>query len=318
MRWRGEESGGLLSGWAAIAYLACGCREMTGPIPLIPMGIVMAISVSCACGKRLGAPDEMAGKQAKCPACKAVVMLPDLLEVLEDEAAEAVEVTVDATPQIAPAQTALDRRLSGDAVAANPGNVRVDYLFAWGHNPRGTLGVLAFGMVCLGLAVWGFTIGDTLLACGLLLLGAVTLGACGWSWYAFGRLMIHGYANPAVVVDAASGLVAVMTDLDSGLGEKHWVVKIIQVPLARMTGAPAEDGMRLGTVGSYMGHAGLGHWQTFEPWLVNLLTRDKKTIRAVLGSFPASDWARLEAGLAEVPTPHEKGQWRVLEAAEKA
>lgn len=37
---------------------------------------VNQISVACACGKRLNAPASAAGKRARCPACKEVVVLP--------------------------------------------------------------------------------------------------------------------------------------------------------------------------------------------------------------------------------------------------
>src|SRR5438034_10143985 len=37
----------------------------------------MPISVTCTCGKRLKAKDEMAGKRARCPACGNSVLIPD-------------------------------------------------------------------------------------------------------------------------------------------------------------------------------------------------------------------------------------------------
>lgn len=36
----------------------------------------MSIQFSCACGHNLNAPDEMAGKRAKCPKCGAVISIP--------------------------------------------------------------------------------------------------------------------------------------------------------------------------------------------------------------------------------------------------
>ena len=45
----------------------------------------MPISVTCPCGKKLNAPDTLAGKRAKCPVCKELVEIPEPLEVIEDE-----------------------------------------------------------------------------------------------------------------------------------------------------------------------------------------------------------------------------------------
>lgn len=39
----------------------------------------MSISVICGCGRTLKAPDNLAGKQARCPACKQPVMVPEVL-----------------------------------------------------------------------------------------------------------------------------------------------------------------------------------------------------------------------------------------------
>jgi hypothetical protein len=36
----------------------------------------MTINFSCACGRKLSAPDELAGKQAKCPTCSSIVNVP--------------------------------------------------------------------------------------------------------------------------------------------------------------------------------------------------------------------------------------------------
>ena len=46
----------------------------------------MPIPVTCACGKKLNAPDTLAGKRAKCPTCQKLVLIPEPLELIEDEA----------------------------------------------------------------------------------------------------------------------------------------------------------------------------------------------------------------------------------------
>jgi hypothetical protein len=42
----------------------------------VQQGVWMPISVVCACGRKLKAPDQLAGQQAKCPQCGAVVAVP--------------------------------------------------------------------------------------------------------------------------------------------------------------------------------------------------------------------------------------------------
>ncbi len=301
----------------------------------------MPISVTCPCGKKLNAPDTLAGKKAKCPACKQMLTVPEPLEVIEDEIefiddaevvdevplpkaraarpktrAQKIEEHADEAEgrSDAPEQTAIDRKLSGDTQASNPGNVKVDYLFAFLNYPTGTLVMVAIGLVLLGLGAWNFmTPNAGKSGAGFVGVGIGTFVLCAWGWYMFSRTMIYGCANPGLVVDADQGLVAVITDLDCGIGEEHWVIKITKQPLSKMTGGPAQDGMRVGTVAGYAGDPNKGHWDTFEPWPVNCLTRDKKRIKKVLSTFSARDWALLNEGLKEVPTPYKPGQWRVLE-----
>ena len=43
----------------------------------------MPITFNCACGKVLRVPDTSAGKRAKCPACSAIVTVPEPEPVLE-------------------------------------------------------------------------------------------------------------------------------------------------------------------------------------------------------------------------------------------
>ena len=45
----------------------------------------MPIQVICSCGKKLNAPDTLAGKRAKCPGCQTQILIPEPLEVIEDE-----------------------------------------------------------------------------------------------------------------------------------------------------------------------------------------------------------------------------------------
>ena len=44
----------------------------------------MPISITCQCGKKLKAPDTLAGKKVKCPACQQLLTVSESLEVIED------------------------------------------------------------------------------------------------------------------------------------------------------------------------------------------------------------------------------------------
>ena len=44
----------------------------------------MPISITCQCGKKLKAPDTLAGKKVKCPACQHLLTVSESLEVIED------------------------------------------------------------------------------------------------------------------------------------------------------------------------------------------------------------------------------------------
>ena len=290
----------------------------------------MSITVKCACGSNLTAPDGMAGKKSKCPKCQAIILIPEQLDLLlQDEVplpksksgrpetkAERIEQYNPVAPENsdAPEQTALDRQLSVDTHASNPGNVKVDFLFTFINYPMGTLFMVAMGAVFLGLAAWnllGPQAGKN--GMGFLAVAIATWGTCAWAWHVFSRTMIYGCANPGVIVDSNKGLVAVITDLDCGIGEEYWIIKIIKAPLRGMTGGPPEDGARVGTVAGYSGDPSRGHWDSFEPFPVNCITRDNKRVGKVMATFSDRDWALLEEGLKEVPTPYKEGQWRVLE-----
>lgn len=256
----------------------------------------MPIRVVCSCGKVLNAPDRLAGKQAKCPGCLQTIAVPEVLE----------EVPVHT-------ETAIDRMLSGNTRASNPGNVKVDWIHCFLGWPIGTTLAFLAAFALAGYGLLRINAGITKDGVGMIA-GAVALVAfiC-WSWYTWSRVMIYGCANPGMVVDAAKGLVAVLTDLDTGTGEHFWVIKIVQQPLGRMADGPAENDQRVGTVAGYMGDPSKGHWETFEPCVVGCITRNDKTINRVLKSFDNDDWELLTEALKEVPTPWKQGQWRVLE-----
>ena len=76
---------------------AVGCQRLTarGQLADSNGATIVTIHVVCACGKTLKAPDKMAGKSAKCPACQAPVFVPDEVAIM------AAITTDDASPPYA-------------------------------------------------------------------------------------------------------------------------------------------------------------------------------------------------------------------------
>ena len=84
----------------------------------------MAITVSCACGKKLSVKDDLAGKRVKCPACQQVLRIPEV--VSPEAAAETDWLGRDAESQAA---KAAERAAQGDLnqsalVSTRASNVR--------------------------------------------------------------------------------------------------------------------------------------------------------------------------------------------------
>src|SRR5690348_7198538 len=64
----------------------------------------MPITIECPqCHKRLNAPDNMAGKQAKCPNCKTVMVIPEPVFEADDLLAPLEPTPQPATPAAPPA-----------------------------------------------------------------------------------------------------------------------------------------------------------------------------------------------------------------------
>lgn len=68
----------------------------------------MPLQIQCTCGKLLRVKDELAGKKARCPGCKAVLEVPELTVVVpeEDDAADVAVTT--APPKIGAARSGVD------------------------------------------------------------------------------------------------------------------------------------------------------------------------------------------------------------------
>lgn len=83
----------------------------------------MAISVPCSCGKKLSAPDNLAGKKARCPNCKKVLQIPAAAPAAK---APAAPPTAKA-PAPANADPLADPSLNLDALTAGtPGEYDID------------------------------------------------------------------------------------------------------------------------------------------------------------------------------------------------
>ena len=72
-----------------------------GLSPSVFLGGIMAIVVACGCGKKLKAPEASAGRRVKCPACGAVLTVPQ--PVVAGAADDGYELMDDLAPPASPA-----------------------------------------------------------------------------------------------------------------------------------------------------------------------------------------------------------------------
>jgi hypothetical protein len=186
-----------------------------------------------------------------------------------------------------------------NTVASNPGGVRVNPFRYARHFPKwptiwgvGLLASIALAMVRPGQFVWAIFL--------------LVFNIIHWL-----QVMAHfrlGCVNPSVVLEVNPLTLAVSTDLTTG-GDLYPAIKILTHP------APADvnlkKGDRCATVAVYQGSSNADYWEDFTPRLADCVTADRATVKRVVESIPAEEWAALEAGLAQVPKPLKPGLYRV-------
>lgn len=119
---------------------------------------------------------------------------------------------------------------------------------------------------------------------------------------------LFGDSNGGIVISDDPKLVAVTTNL-SKYGGSYPVVKIIDYKGKSILGE------RIGTVALYFGSEdeGCPHWIGFDPVPIEYATGNKKEIQAAIESYENSQWTEIKKRLKQVPTPYQKGLYRIEE-----
>jgi hypothetical protein len=253
--------------------------------------------LTCRCGKKLRVKDEHRWRAVRCPGCGETLQA----RPADDEGDDLVLQPDAANAGISWQELGLPapRPGSREAMASNPGRVRVDfahYYRCWPTYPT-VLALLPFAfMVPALLWHWSFWIGTAL--CLVL----------NWLYWSGARWQgLYGEVNPALVISADPYLIAVLTDMDtSGDGPKP-AIKVLPHALQRMTGGPPVLNTRLATVSMYWGNGSAEQWTDFFPEVINCMTRDEEVIRRVLATISEDEWKVLTEGIGQVPKPYHKG-----------
>ena len=122
-----------------------------------------------------------------------------------------------------------------------------------------------------------------------------------------------GCLNPAVVLDAKRGLVAVFTDLANQDRTQFPVVKIIRERLDLISTTPVDNGVRFAAVSMYDGtneSIAKGRWNDFFPIVVDCLVDDRAACER-RNSLKLSGWKGLEIALTQLTDKTREGLFRV-------
>lgn len=117
-----------------------------------------------------------------------------------------------------------------------------------------------------------------------------------------------GCVNPGVVVSLNPYYVAVFTDLSHQPSVPPCrVIKIVEQPLALMTGGPPQLRQRLSTIALYWSGPRFneGRWETFDPIVANCVSTHNGDILRVFNQISEEDWRELEFNLEKVPKPYQ-------------
>ena len=281
----------------------------------------MKISFRCnGCGKSYSVKPELAGRKAKCRNCNQVMLVPQPAPpepepvVAIAEIVEAEEHFPVATPAPLPTPTAPTTPEPSDVLhgtlASNPGHVAVNKLKYISSYPKWFW--IWHGGLLLSLALCFVSL--------LFVLGVMFFAFCCYMyWKRITTQFRSGCTNPAQVISIDPPLVATMTNLTKGLIDAD-VIKICPEPLGKFsTGMPAL-GQKLATIALYEDDFcdDSGHWSSFDPRRVNLVTKDVSAIGRVVASVEQKSWQELSAGLAQLSQPYQPGHYRVYTPADFA
>ena len=187
--------------------------------------------------------------------------------------------------------------------ASNPGALRVSYLHWARAFPTGPISITLLFVLFAALAVtvnWFFWIPF-----------ALVIPVAALILIRTREHFVSGCVNPAVVVSQDPCLVAVCTDLSTGMAGSYPVIKVLPQPLKHMPGGAPKVGTRLAAVALYYGTGEGGHWDGFDPVVINCVTGNRQDIDRVFSTISIADWKELGAGLKQVRTPRTPGLYPV-------
>lgn len=192
--------------------------------------------------------------------------------------------------------------MSDVAKASNPGHLRANrlkYCLAFPKWSTFCFGGLAFFTVLTFLVHYMFVVGTLLFLC-----------LCAFYWVHLRERFIHGCINPGVIVSEEQGLIAVATDLTTGIGS-YPVIKVLHHPLLMMLNQRRSKGTLVPTVAVYRGDENSPHWSDFFPIAVDCVTFGREPVDRILRQIDPEDWDQLRGGLEQVPRPFRPGLYFV-------
>ena len=140
--------------------------------------------------------------------------------------------------------------------------------------------------------------------------GVPTFGRLVWHWTQTREHFLYGCLNPAIVLDARAGLVAVFTNL-TAIGNKPTpVVKIKRERLDLIDPARVENGARFASVAVYFSSPecmARGHWADFNPIVVDCLVSSRSACENALERLQPTSWQALRTGLRSIENRQEIG-----------
>lgn len=208
--------------------------------------------------------------------------------------------------------------------ASNPGMLRVNYLYWLRSFPQKPVELLLPLILVVGAAffinrIFALAVieivreGQSLKNLPSALFGLIIFNV--FFWFGISRLLkqliwlanhvrehfIHGCVNPGIIIASKPPLVAVFTDLTTGI-EPHYVIKILPQPLRWINNGIPPVGTRLATVALYEGSSQKAYWNDFHPVVVNCVTDNQADIERVFQSIPEWEWKQIEVGLNYIRT----------------
>lgn len=201
------------------------------------------------------------------------------------------------------------RTLDDSTVASLPGQIKISYRKYLSYYRDSYYFI---GAVCLGVLMLS---GYTTPWCLLLFIFLVPLLRNDYyQWIRTNEQFIHGCVNPAKVIDADNGLIAMYADLANQEDKNYPVIKIVSEPLSRIKSRKLRNGFKIATVSIYERDANnpdSWRWADFHPLMVDLFSNDSTEIKNTLNRISEEDWEALESGIKQLGANIELGLYPI-------